>query len=299
MDIFETGFLVIVPVGLVLVMFGMGLSLGIDDFRRVFEFPRAALLGIVGQLLLLPALAFALTAVVEMPQDIAVGLIIIAACPGGVASNAIVYAARADVALSVTLTALNSTITVFTIPFVVSLGLAMHMGDSGTVPDMPILQTIARLFSITVLPISMGMLVRARWRHLADSFGETFRIASIVILIIIVIGVIGMQVDTFVEGLRYSGPFALLLNLLAMGMGYGLARLAKLYYAQQSTIAIEIGLQNGTLAVLVALTLLQIKELAITPSTYAALMLFTGGLFAWFMARRHPPVSFKQGNKSG
>ena len=157
MDIFETGFLVIVPVGLVLVMFGMGLSLGIDDFRRVFEFPRAALLGIVGQLLLLPALAFALTAVVEMPQDIAVGLIIIAACPGGVASNVIVYAARADVALSVTLTALNSTITVFTIPFVVSLGLAMHMGDSGTVPDMPILQTIARLFSITVSIWSAGI----------------------------------------------------------------------------------------------------------------------------------------------
>ncbi len=299
MDVFETGFLVIVPVGLVLVMFGMGLSLGIDDFRRVFEFPRAALLGIVGQLLLLPALAFALTAVVEMPQDIAVGLIIVAACPGGVASNAIVYAARADVALSVTLTALNSTITVFTIPFVVSLGLAMHMGDSGTVPDMPILQTIARLFSITVLPISMGMLVRARWRHLADSLGETFRIVSIVILIIIVIGVIGMQVDTFVEGLRYSGPFALLLNLLAMGMGYGLARLAKLDYAQQSTIAIEIGLQNGTLAVLVALTLLQMKEMAITPSTYAALMLFTGGLFAWFMARRHPPMRLNQGNKGG
>jgi len=291
MDIFETGFLVIVPVGLVLVMFGMGLSLSLDDFRRVFEFPKAALLGIVGQLLLLPALAFALTAVVDMPKDIAVGLIVIAACPGGVASNAIVYAARADVALSVTLTALNSTVTVFSIPFVVSLGLAMHLGDSGTVPDMPILQTMGRLFSITVLPIIIGMLVRARWRHLADALGETFRIASIVILVIIVVGVIGMQIDTFVSGLRYSGPFALLLNLLAMGMGYGLARMARLDFAQQSTIAIEIGLQNGTLAVLVALTLLNMKEVALTPSIYAALMLITGGLFAWLMSRRHPPVS--------
>ena len=299
MDIFETGFLVIVPVGLVLVMFGMGLSLGINDFRRVFEFPKAALLGIVGQLLLLPVLAFALTAVVKMPQDIAVGLIIIAACPGGVASNAIVYAARADVALSVTLTAMNSTVTIFTIPIVVSLGLAMHMGDSGPVPDMPILQTIARLFSITVLPISIGMLVRARWRHLADKLGETFRIGSIVILIIIVVGVIGMQVDTFVEGLRYSGPYALLLNLLAMGMGYSLARLAKLDFAQQSTIAIEIGLQNGTLAVLVALTLLKMQEMAVTPSIYAALMLITGGLFAWFMSRRHPPMTLNQGNEDG
>jgi len=286
MEMFEMGFRIIVPVGLVLVMFGMGLSLGIGDFRRVFEFPKAALLGIGGQLLLLPALAFALTAVVDMPKDIAVGLIIIAACPGGVASNAIVYAARADVALSVTLTALNSTVTVFSIPFVVSLGLAMHFGESGTVPEMPILQTISRLFSITVLPIGIGMLVRARWRRLAVALGESFRITSIVILIVIVIGVIGMQLDTFIAGLRYSGPFALLLNLLAMGMGYGLAQLAKLNHAQQLTIAIEIGLQNGTLAVLVALTLLQMKEMAVTPSIYAALMLVTGGLFAWFMSRK-------------
>lgn len=299
MDIFETGFLVIVPVGLVLVMFGMGLSLSLDDFRRVFEFPKAALLGIIGQLLLLPALAFALTAVVNMPRDIAVGLIIIAACPGGVASNAIVYAARADVALSVTLTALNSTVTVFSIPFVVSLGLMMHMGDSGKVPDMPILQTMGRLFSITVLPISIGMLVRARWRHLADRLGDTFRVASIVILVVIVVGVIGMQVDTFVASLRYSGPYALLLNLLAMGVGYGLARFYKLDNAQQSTIAIEIGLQNGTLAVLVALTLLEMKEMAVTPSVYAAVMLITGGLFAWWMSSRHPPVSPDGGNEVG
>lgn len=291
MTVFETTYRVILPIGLVLVMFGMGIGLELADFRRVLQFRRAALSGIAGQLIFLPFLAFGLSLILPMPPDIAIGLIIISACPGGVSSNALVYAARGDVALSVTLTAINSMVTVFSIPFVVSLGIAIHLGAAGVVPDMPILATIAQLFSVSVIPVGAGMVVRELWPSFAEKLSEPFRVGAVLVLVIIVVGAIGMQIDIVVSGLKYSGPYALLLNILAMLMGFGLAKLAQLDDRQKLTIAIEIGLQNGTLAVLVALTLLNMKEAAVLPSTYSALMLVTGAFFTMWLGRRLPQPS--------
>jgi len=149
---------ILLPIALFIVMFGMGLSLKTDDFKRVIIFPKAGALGIFGQLILLPVIAFIFIWLLPMPPEIAIGVIILSACPGGIVSNVFVFSGKADTALSVTLTAINSFMTVFTIPFIVQAGLIFVLGK-GEAPDLPVLRLMVMLFSLTILPVSLGMIL--------------------------------------------------------------------------------------------------------------------------------------------
>lgn len=282
MDIVTIINTVVVPLGLMAIMAGLGLSLGIDDFRRVLNFPKAAAIGLGGQLLLLPATAFLLTTILPASPAVAVGLLILSACPGGISSNAFVFALRGDVALSVTLTAITSLVTVFTIPLITALALAIHM-NGGETPGLPVLGMIGRLSLFTVVPVVAGMIVRALAPRFAAASAKFFRPASLAVLVIIIGSSVAVSFDLMKANLAQAAPIALLLNLSTMAIGYALAKWFRLSASRILTITFEIGLQNVAVAVLVTLTLLGDAALSVVPIIYGVIMLLSAfslaGLF--------------------
>lgn len=276
---------VVLPASLFIIMIGMGLSLQVDDFARVVRFPKAVTLGLVNQLLLLPAIGLALCYLFSLSPMLAVGMVLLASCPGGATSNLISYVARGDIALSVTLTAISSTVTIFTIPFWVSWGLDHFLGESRPI-ELPVLQTMGQIFGITALPVSIGMLVRARNLSFAQRMERPMRVASTIIFVLILVGIVVSEWQTLIDALPILGPATFALNLLTMGLGWGLAKWFGLNLAQSITIAIESGIQNGTLAIVIASSILFLPELSLAAAIYSIAMFLSGGVMMWWFGRR-------------
>ncbi len=272
----------LVPIGLMAIMFSLGLSLIVDDFRRLLQRPKAALTGVSGQIILLPLVAWGLAILFKLPAAMAVGLIILAACPGGVTSNAVVFAARGDVALSVTLTALSSMITIITTPLLIGLGLK-YFYDTGQAPELDVLKTVTKLAQVTVIPVALGMMFRAYKKDMAEKMIIYLRPTSMIILIAVIGFSVFISLELLKENIVKAGPVVFLLNLIGLAIGYWLARLAKLTNSEVMTVAIEVGLQNVALATFLSLTILKSWDIAITPTLYGVIMIFNAGLFVKFM----------------
>ena len=281
---------VVLPASLFIIMIGMGLSLQVEDFARIVRYPKAVSLGLINQLVLLPLIGLGLCYVFDLPPMLAVGMLLLASCPGGATSNLISYVAKGDIALSVTLTAISSTITVFTIPLWVSWGLEFFLGESRPI-ELPILQTMGQIFGITALPVSIGMLVRARNLSFAERMERPMRIASTVIFVLILAGIVVSEWQTLIDALPVLGPSTFTLNLLTMGLGWLLAKWFGLNLAQSITIAIESGIQNGTLAIVIASSILFMPELSLAAAIYSIAMFLSGGALMWWFGRRPTTVS--------
>jgi BASS family bile acid:Na+ symporter len=266
-------------------MFGMGLSLTIADFKRVVLYPKAIIVGLFNQLIILPAIGFALIWLFPVKPDIAIGLIILAACPGGPTSNLITHLAKGDTALSVSLTAISSTITVFTIPFIVNLGLLMVQGKE-TAFQLDVLQTIGQVFIIVIIPVSLGMLIKARKSAFAERMDRPVRIASGVVFTLVIVGILIKEKANIIPYFEQAGVLALSLNVLTMAIGFLTAALFKLNRRQEISISIETGIQNGTLAISIATVLLGNSAFAIAPAIYGLLMFFTAGIVIFWGSRR-------------
>lgn len=274
--------LVVVPAGLMAIMFSLGLSLAGADFRRLAEHPRAVGVGLAGQFLMLPVLGWAIAFIFRLPPEMATGLFILAVCPSGVSSNAIVFAARANVALAVTLTALTSILTVVTIPIMISLALNYYFAE-GTAPTLPILDTILQLVKMTALPVSLGMLIRLWKPALAERLVVWLRPVSVIILVCVILFSVIISADLVMANLVTAGPAAWALNVCAMAAGLGIARLARLDRKDSLTIAIEVGVHNATMATFLTLSVLNSWELAITPTIYGVLMIVNAGLLVRYL----------------
>ena len=272
---------ILMPIALIIVMFGMGLTLKIDDFKRVVTFPKAGVLGIFGQLVLLPVMAFIFIWLIPMPPEIAIGVIILSACPGGIVSNIIVFSGKADTALSVTLTAINSFITVFTIPFIVQAGLIFVLGE-GEAPNLPVLKIMGMLFGLTVLPVGLGMILGAKKPNLAVRSEPFFRKVGTILIVLFIIFVLWGEIDFVMENLAVA-PLSLVFNLVMMTVGFLLSHLFSLGLLQKITVAVEIGVQNNILAFLVALTVLNNRQYMIFSGYYGIIMLFTAFGFVTYM----------------
>ncbi len=273
-----------IPWVLRLVMIGLGLSLTLGDFKRVIVFPKAATIGLAAQLIGLPLSAFALALLFDAPPAIAVGLVILAACPSGVTANAYTFASRADVPLCVTLSAITSVVTVFTIPFLIDLALQVFF-DQGEMPALPVGNMLINLVSFTLLPLAIGMAVRAWYPEQAVKAVEPIR-KSVLYLMIIVL-VLG-AVSSYQELLAYyatAGLLVITMNLFTMGLGYGLGKVFGLPVPQVVTITFEVGVQNLALAFAITFTILQRPDLAIAALLYAVIMPATALGFVW-IARR-------------
>jgi BASS family bile acid:Na+ symporter len=268
---------VVLPLSLAIIMLGMGLSLVPEDFQRVTKYPKAVAIGLISQLIFLPIIGLIIAKLVPMQPTIAMGLMIVALCPGGVSSNIITFLAKGDVALSVTLTAFSSVITVFTIPVFGNLAYQHFIGENATIA-LPILPTILQIFIMTILPISIGMIVRKLFPKLAISLEKvTNRLAAGLLALIILLLVI-REWEKLPGFLVQVGVAVVLLNTISMSLGFYLSKLLNLNPAQQICIAIEVGLQNATLAIAITAGILNNPDMAIPAAVYALYMNVTGFL---------------------
>jgi BASS family bile acid:Na+ symporter len=285
---------IILASSLIIIMLGMGLSLVTDDFRRIFVQPKAILVGLMNQLILLPLIGFAIAIAFPLSPKIAIGIMILAACPGGPTSNLIAHLAKGDTALSVSLTALSSFITILTIPFIVNFALVYFL-DEGQMIRLDVWDAIRNIFVIIIIPIIAGMLIRHYKTNFALRMARPVRIASAIVLALVIIGIVIKEKENFVSYFQQAGIVALLLNVGSMAVGYLTARLFRITDRRAVSISIESGIQNGTLAITIAVVLLNSTEFAITPAIYSLLMFLTGGVMIYIgqriYARRNPATS--------
>ena len=262
---------------LIIIMLGMGMSLVPDDFRRIFVYPKAILVGLVNQMIILPLIGFSIAYFFNLKPEIAIGIMILAACPGGPTSNLIAHLARGDLALSVSLTAMSSFITIITIPFLINFALIFFQ-EEGQMIRLDVLETIIQIFIIIVIPTGIGMLIRRFREDFAMRMAKPVRTASGFVIALIIIGIVIKEKENFVSYFQQAGIAAFMLNAATMLVGYYSARLFKITDRRAVSISIESGIQNGTLAITIAVVLLGSTAFAIAPAVYSLIMFGTGGI---------------------
>lgn len=284
----QTGILLatVLPLSLFIIMFGMGLSLTLRDFARIAIYPKAIIVGLFAQLLLLPIIGFSIATLFRLEPELAVGLVVLSCCPSGPTSNMYSYLFKGDVALSVTLTAVISVIKPFTLPILTYYAMVHFLGEGKTI-DLPIARTILQLFVITVLPVGIGMLVKHYFPKLAKHSDKPIKVISMLILFIIIAGLIRQNWDKMLGFFFQSGVASFTMNCVCIGLGYILGLLFKLSKTQAITIAFELGIQNGTTALLITGTLLMVPAMTIVPITYSLLMFFTAFIFGVVIHRKN------------
>ncbi|MBN2699436.1 MAG: bile acid:sodium symporter family protein [Bacteroidales bacterium] len=275
------------PVTLAVITLGMGLSLTEKDFRNIIVQPKAILTGIFSQIIILPAIAFLVASLSNLDPIFKVGLIVIAACPGGATSNLITYILTGNIALSISLTAVNSLITLLTIPLIVSLGLETFIHESSEL-HLPVWDTVIKIFLITIVPAFAGTRIRKWKTDFADRLERPLKIILPLLLLIVYMGVIFINQGTEQATRRdfiSLIPSTLSLNFAAMLSGWLIARLMRLGKRNRFTISIEVGLQNSALAIFVSSFLLNNQSMALVAVVYGSFTFFTTLLFGWIVKK--------------
>lgn len=272
-------------------MFGIGLSLTIEEFKHIVIHPRGLIAGLISQMIILPLIAFTIAHLTEMPRELKVGLIIIAACPGGATSNLITYLLRGNVALSISLTTVNSFLTLLTVPVLVYTALWVFMG-AGQAVNLPLIPTVLKIFYITLLPAILGILVRYKRRDFALRLEKPLRyILPLIYLVIYVAAIIGSKIEKPREILgEYIMiiPWAVLLNIVGMLLGYTLARILRFDNRNQITLTVEVGIQNSALAITIASSAMFLNNftMAIPGIVYGFFTFTSAILFGLIIKRR-------------
>lgn len=275
---------ILLPTGLALVMLGMGLTLLPEDFQRVTRYPKSVVIGLVCQLILLPIVGFLIASSVPMQPEIAVGLMVLALCPGGPSANLVTYLAKGDVALAVTLTAFSSVITVFTIPLFVNLSLQYFVGQNAAIA-LPIGQTMLQIFAIALVPVGLGMLIRQKFPNLARRLEKVANRLATIFLALIILAIVLREWNRLPTFITQVGIAVVLLNVASVLVGFWFGKLFNLKFAQRLCIAIDMGIQNGTLAIAITAGLLNNPDMAIPAAVYSLFMYVTA-IVAIFYGRR-------------
>jgi BASS family bile acid:Na+ symporter len=286
MDAAELVSKVFLPLSLAIIMLGMGMTLILADFTRIIKYPKAILIGLTNQLIFLPVIGFLLAIAFNLNPVMAVGLMILASCPGGATSNLITQVCKGNIALSVTLTAVASVMSILLIPFILSYALEYFGSNTNVIIKLPIIDTIIQIMGITVIPISLGMLIRKQKSNFAIRMEKPMRTASIIIFILVFIAVLAANSEKLLDGMKEAGLVTLILNITTMGLGYLTSRLFKLNLKNTISITIESGIQNGTLALVIATSILNNVEMGIPIGIYAIWMFITGGFLMWLFGKR-------------
>ncbi|PZQ19446.1 MAG: bile acid:sodium symporter [Rhodanobacter denitrificans] len=275
---------VLLPLALGVIMLGLGLGLTIEDFKRVARYPRAVLIGLILQIGVLPWAAFALALLFKLPPELAVGLMLLAASPGGATANIYSHLARGDVALNITLTAVNSVLCLLTLPIILNLSLEYFLGSGQYVP--PPVQKIVEVAVIILLPVAIGMLIRSRAPAFAARMEKPIRLLSVLVLALLIVAAVAGEWQTLLSFFAAVGVACLAFNLVSMGSGYLVPVALKLPRRQATAIAMEIGIHNGTLAIYIALNVLSHSTMSIPAALYSLMMFITAGVFAFWLSRR-------------
>jgi len=264
----------VLPCALFLIMLGLGMSLKQEDFTFVWQYPKAFFIGLSAQMLLLPLVSLLVISFISLPPMVAMGLMILSFCPGGSTSNLFSYLARGDLALSISLTAIISLICPFTIPIFTNLSMNHLLGQEESI-SLPIVKTIVQLLLITVLPVVLGLLLHYWKPKFCEKTALITKVLSVSFLLLIIAGIVKSNWSSMQGFFEQAGLSVLLVNLLAMSGGFILAFFSRLSPPQTITIVYEVGIQNGTTALLITSTLLQNDLMSIAPIVYSLLMFVT------------------------
>ncbi len=275
---------VLLPVALGIVMLGLGLSLTVDDFRRIGRHPRAVVIALTCQLLLLPLVAFGLVLAFDLSPVLAVGMMLLAASPGGTTANLFSHLFRGDVALNITLTAVNSVVAVVTLPIVTNLAFAYFDPDLDGQVGLQF-DKAAQVFAIVLVPVAIGMLVRSRRAAFADRMDKPVRLISVVVLAAVIAGTIAAERDNIADYLADVGLVALAFCLISLGLGYAVPRALAVEPKQALASSMEIGVHNGTLAIAIAVSVLDSVTLAVPAAVYSVIMFPAAAVVGYLLSR--------------
>ncbi len=275
---------VVLPLAIVIIMVAMGMSLTVADFRRVLSNPKAIGVGLLCQLLLLPIIGIAVAYIFPLEAVFAVSIVLLAASPGGTTSNLVSHAAELDRALSVTLTAISNLMSWLSIPLLLGIALSLFTDNSQSI-DFPIVDVMVQVAALTFVPILIGMGIR-HWRpNFAERTKNGSKIFSGVFLLVVILLLVIQNWDTIlVEGPRFAPAF-IVMNVVALAVGFFVAKGFGLTQTQSVTVGVETGLQNSTLSITIALSIMANNEMAIIPGLYGIWMLATGFAFAFWLNR--------------
>lgn len=273
------------PVALILIMIGVGMNLNRDDFTRIFKQPKGFLIGAGCQMFLLPLVAIVIIALTDLSGELAIGLFILSLCPGGTTSNLYSYLAQGDVGLSVSLTAVIGFVTPFTIPFLATWAIAFY-GEHAQNFQLPIVSTWFKLLAVTVFPVLIGMAIRAKWPIFANRSQNYVSWFSFAVLTLVILSICMKLGNKLIEFIILAGPAAVLLNIMTMSLGYLIGQKLLHNDAQSRTITLEVGLQNGTLTLLITSSILESTTMSIAPSIYSLFMFISAGLFTYFVTKK-------------
>ncbi|MGN6111156.1 MAG: bile acid:sodium symporter family protein [Kofleriaceae bacterium] len=281
---------VLLPVALGVIMLGLGLSLGLADFRRIVLYPRAAIVGLGCQMLILPAACLGIAHLFDLPPELAVGLMLLSASPGGATANLFSHLAKGDVALNITLTAVNSVLSLVTLPLIVNFSLEHFLGAGRSIPLQ--FDKILQVVAIVLVPVAIGMAIRARRPAMADRLDRPVRIVSALFLLLVIGSAVANERDHIGSYFQQVGLAALAFNIASMSVGYFVPLVARVERRQAIAIGMEIGIHNGTLAIAIASSpsLLNNSTMAVPPAIYSLIMFFTAAAFGAFVARRGTPA---------
>ena len=274
----------IAPLLLALIMLGLGLELTINDFKRVLQTPKDFLVGFFCQIVLLPIIAFGLIKFLNTPIEIAIGVMIIAAAPGGVTSNVLTKFANGDVALSISLTAVVSLISVISVPFIVFTSIKLLNYDLAS-NSISMFSIAIKMFLVVTLPVIIGMLIRRFATNFVDTKVKLIQNISVILFIVALFGAIYQELDNVESYFAQAGKVTLILNILMMFLGYMMAKFFASGVPQKKCIALETGLQNGTLAIFVATQLFDETIFVIPSATYALIMFVTSIIFVGLLRK--------------
>jgi len=276
---------VLLPAAVGVIMFGLGLGLTPADFARVMQFPRAVVVGLLVQTIVLVAVAFAITQLFELPPMLAVGFMLLAASPGGALANIFSHLAHGDVALNITLTAINSVLALAWLPLVMNWSLAHFLGAGQFVPAPT--QKVMEVATLIVTPVLLGMLVRHVWPPLAGRAARPVRVASVALLALVVAISLAHTADTLIHHFGTVGLACITFNLVSLAIGYCVPRIIGLPAPQATSISLEIGVHNAAIAIVVAMQVLDSEVASVPAALYGIVMIVTASIAVTWIRHRH------------
>ena len=285
----DTLLMLVMPIALGIIMFGLGLNLTKEDFLRVAKFPRAVLVGLFCQLLLLPFICFIVAKIFSLPPLLAVGLMLLSAAPGGAMANLYSHLSGGDVALNVTLTAVNSILSLFTLPLIVNTSLILFLHEGQYIP-MQLMEAF-KVFAIVLVPVSLGMIIHQKFPNFSRNMAKPVKIAAAILLAVVIIAIVFTEKKNMRNYFQEVGLAALAFNVLSLLIAYFIPRIFKITHRQAIAIGMEIGLHNGTLAIFVALNILHNEKMAVPAAIYSLIMFFTAAIFGWLVHEKNDSLA--------
>ncbi|MBL8515613.1 MAG: bile acid:sodium symporter family protein [Betaproteobacteria bacterium] len=281
---------VLLPLGLAFIMFTLGVALTPADFKRVFRYPRAFAVGTLCHFVLLPLVGFLVVKLWGVTGALAVGFMIIAACPTGTTSNLLTYHARGDVALALSFTAVASLMSIITVPLIIGWSMDYFLGASRQIA-VPVDQIIVPIFVILAIPVGAGMLLRAKAPDFSHRYHQRMSTVATLIFVLIIAAAIAKNWALFKEHTATLAPLVFSINVTMLLLGFGLSKLVGVDIRQAATVAIESSVQNGTLAIVIASSILKDDVMSLPGAVYGVLMYVTGIAFVFLMRKFAPPLS--------